>query len=82
MELTTAFESEKVVDGDVCAYTLTITKYWLDGRARRYGRAQGRVLSNLSKVPNVESRRPLRAVIQRRSIYHNDTILHRDKYVI
>jgi len=50
IELTTAFESENVVDGNVYAYTLTITKYWLDdGRARRYGRAQGgRLLSNLS----------------------------------
>lgn len=45
MELTTAFESENVVDGNVYAYTLTITKYWLDGRTRRCGR-----------VVNVESR--------------------------
>ena len=35
MELTTAFESENVVDGNVYAYILTITKYWLDGRTRR-----------------------------------------------
>jgi hypothetical protein len=31
MKLTTAFESENVVDGNVYAYTLMITKYWLDG---------------------------------------------------
>ena len=27
-----AFELENVVEGKVYAYTLTITKYWLDGR--------------------------------------------------
>jgi hypothetical protein len=32
MKPTTAFESENVVEGKVYAYTLTTTKYWLDGR--------------------------------------------------
>jgi hypothetical protein len=45
MELTAAFESENVVDGNVYAYSLTTIKYRLDGRD---GCAQGGVLSNLS----------------------------------
>jgi hypothetical protein len=70
MELTTAFESGNVVDGNVYAYTLTITKYWLDGRARRYGRAQWRVLvlSNLSPMSEGRSAH---------SIYDNDTTFTR-----
>jgi len=58
MELTTAFELENVVDGNVYAYTLTTTRYWLDGRARTYGRAQGRAFSQIKpQCPVADHRR-------------------------
>jgi hypothetical protein len=71
MELTTAFESENVVDGNVYAYTLTITKYWLDGRTRRYDALKGECCQ--CRVADG---------VQRRSIWPYTQFYNSEKYVI